>query len=78
MQEVADRSQALHTVVVEELRSRSLHGRLREIVDIVGCLQLLHLSGIQMVGHLGLEAGHWDCRTYRGLKHLLRCKNPFD
>ncbi len=78
VQEVADRSQVLHTVAAEELRLRSFHGRLREIVDIVGCLQLLHLSGMQMVRHLGLEAGHWDCRTYLGLKHLFRFKNLFD
>ena len=50
---------------------RSLHGRLHEIVDTVGCFQLPHLSGTQMAGHLDLEAGHWDCRTYLRLEHLL-------
>lgn len=50
---------------------RSLHGRLHEIVDTVGCFQLPHLFGTQMAGHLDLEAGHWDCRTYLRLEHLL-------
>ena len=69
--EVADMSQALHTAVAEELRLKLLHERLREIVDIVDCFQLLHLFHIQMAGHLGLEAGHWDCRTYLGLEQLI-------
>ena len=65
----------LHTVVAEELQLGSRHGHLRGIVDTVGCFRLLHLSGIQMAGRLGLEAGHWDCRTYFHLKHLIPSKN---
>ena len=71
VQEVADMSSALHTAVAEELQLRSLHGRHHEIVNTVGCFQLQHLSGTQMAGHLGLEAGHWDCRTYLVLDQLL-------
>ncbi len=70
VQEVADMSWALHTVVAQELRLRSLHGCLHGVVDTVGCFQLPHLSGTQMVGHLGLEAGHWDYRTYLRLEQL--------
>ena len=61
--EAGHMSQVLHTDAVEELPSGFLPERLPEIVDIVGWLELLHLSGIQRAGHLGQKVGRWDCKT---------------